>query len=57
MSAFGGKADFFGLAAQTACPAHDEFTVPRCVTGHKLDIQKYKGPVTRQIATLFEQAA
>jgi hypothetical protein len=55
MSAFGGEADIFGLAA--ARPAHDEFTLPRCVTGHKLDIQTYKGPVTRQIATLFEQAA
>src|SRR5262249_25098757 len=40
------------LASLTA-----EFTPPRCVTGHKLDIQRYKGRVTSQIATLLERAA
>jgi hypothetical protein len=33
------------------------FTLPRCVTRHKLGIQRYKGRADRQIATLFEQVA
>ena len=35
----------------------DEFTLRRCASGHKLDIQRCKGRVTSQIATLLERAA
>jgi hypothetical protein len=34
-----------------------KFTLPRCATGHKPDIQRYKGRAIPQIATLFERAA
>ena len=44
-------------ASRRAVAHLDEFALSRCATGHKLDIQRYKGRASPQIATLFERAA